>query len=243
MRNIHTQRQYIEAKMGEFSRDVSALKLSSRFEDPFESAIPSWAPWAKRDAQTAFACKPSKSFLLIDASSRSVNVNNIGLSFFYSNAHTCFLAHFSCAVWDFPNSAQFLLWKGSDIHNIRYILLITRQTYISPSFWVPHSALQEDTSPWHPTIWMSLPALREVQCVMQYFQFLQWYFTFLFVCHTVLLYYFHKHSVQVQPIQCVLLCGDRHSVRRSLIISLVSTNNQWLMAALIYRTIPNISKQ
>ena len=111
---------------------------------------------------------------------------------FYSNAHTCFLAHFSWAVWDFPNSAQFLLWKGSDIHNIRYILLITRQTYISPSFWVPHSALQEDTSPWHPTIWMSLPALREVQCVMQYFQFLQWYFTFLFVCHTVLLYYVHQ---------------------------------------------------
>ena len=41
MRNIHTQRQYIKAKMGEFLRDVSALKLSSRFEDPFESAIPS----------------------------------------------------------------------------------------------------------------------------------------------------------------------------------------------------------
>ena len=118
---------------------------------------------------------------------------------------------------------------------------LTRQTYTPTSFWVPHSALQEDTSPWHPTIWMSLPTLREVQCVMQYFQFVQWYFTFLFVCYTVLLHYFHKHIVQ--PIQCVLLCGDRHSVRRSLIISLVSTNNQWLMAALIYRTIPNINKQ
>ena len=30
----------------------------------------------------------------------------------------------------------------------------------------------------------------------------------------------------------------RHSVRRSLIISLVSAGNEWLMAALIYHTIP-----
>ena len=196
MRNIHTERQYIEAKMGEFLRDVSALKLSSRFEDPFESAIPSWAPWAKRDAQTAFACKPSKSYLLIDASSRSVNVNNIGLSFFIQMPiHAFFLAHFSWAVWDFPNSAQFPLWKGWDIHNIRYILLITRQTYTPTSFWVPHSALQEDTSPWHPTIWMSLPALREVQCVMQYFQFVQWY------CHFSLCVP-HCIAVSLSQTQC-----------------------------------------
>ena len=226
MRNIHTQRQYIEAKMGEFSRDVSALKLSSRFEDPFESAIPSWAPWAKRDAQTAFACKPSKSYLLIDASSRSVNVNNITF-FFYSNAHTCFLAHFSWAVWDFPNSAQFLLWKGSDIHNIRYILLITRQTYISPSFWVPHSALQEDTSPWHPTIWMSLPALREVQCVMQYFQFVQWYFTFLFVCHTVLLYYSTNTVYNQSSAYCCVETDTQSGGVWSLVSSRPTTNDLW----------------
>ena len=39
---------------------------------------------------------------------------------------------------------------------------------------------------------------------------------------------------------CALHCtaGWRHSVRRSLIISLVSASNQWLMAALIYHTIP-----
>ena len=37
-----------------------------------------------------------------------------------------------------------------------------------------------------------------------------------------------------------MLCSVlwRHSVRRSLIISLVSAGNQWLMAALIYHTIP-----
>ena len=227
MRNIHTQRQYIEAKMGEFLRDVSALKLSSRFEDPFESAIPSWAPWAKRDAQTAFACKPSKSYILIDASSRSVNVNNITFFFFYSNAHTCFLAHFSWAVWDFPNSAQFLLWKGSDIHNIRYILLITRQTYISTSFWVPHSALQEDTSPWHPTIWMSLPALREVQCVMQYFQFLQWYFTFLFVCHTVLLYYSTNTAYNQSSAYCCVETDTQSGGVWSLVSSRPTTIDLW----------------
>ena len=214
--------------MGEFLRDVSALKLSSRFEDPFESAIPSSAPWAKRDAQTAFACKPSKSYLLIDASSRSVNVNNIGLSFFIQMPIHVFFAHFSWAVWDFPNSAQFPLWKGWDIHNIRHILLITRQIYTPISFWVPHFALQEDTSPWHPTIWMSLHALMEVQCVMQYFQFVQWYFHFsLCVPHCIAVLLSQTQCATNPSAYCCVETDTQSGGVWSLVSSRPTTNDLW----------------